>query len=337
VPDYRKAILQATLAADRLHKDFDTKAHSQKGDSRINVFDMFVKLDIPMLFRPLATLLGAYLDDPSPGVLVTTKRQLSIQRFTAGHELGHAVLKHRPSLDDEDAIFRANSASTSHHEEQEIQANAFASQLLMPRWLVAHHMARQSWTPDEVKKPEVIYQLSLRLGTSYSATCYSLLTNKIIRRNTYENVVGISPKAIKKSLIAPYEPANWYGDTWIITERDDGMFLEGSRSDLVVLSFAEHCGSGYIWRLDDLADAGLVIVEDGRSHGSDEELIGGIVSRKVIAESQTGAKGLVRLREVRPWQVAGKAIQSVDLDVDLSGPVTAGLLPAQREAALGAA
>ncbi len=237
MPDYRKAILQATLAADRLHKDFDTKAHIEKGDSRINVFDMFVKLDIPVVFRPLASLLGAYLDDPSPGVLVTTKRPLSIQRFTAGHELGHAVLKHRPSLDNEDAIFRAIPASTTKHEEQEIQANAFASQLLMPRWLVAQHMTRQSWTNDDVKKPDVIYQLSLRLGTSYSAMCYSLLTNKIIRRSTYENVVEISPKAIKKTLVAPYEPANWYGDMWIITERDDGMFLQGSRSDLVVLSF----------------------------------------------------------------------------------------------------
>jgi Zn-dependent peptidase ImmA (M78 family) len=336
MPVNRAALMQAILAADRLHKQFDTKAHTQKGDGRIDVFKMFVDLDIPMLFRPLNGLLGAYLADPNPGVMITTKRQLPIQRFTAGHELGHAVLKHQPSLDDEEAIFRSVELSTSDYDVQEMQANAFASQLLMPRWLIAEHMERQQWTPQAIGTPETIYQLSLRLGTSFAAACYALYSNKVINKATYKRVSLVNPKAIKQPLVAPYEPANWYGDVWLITERDDGLLLEGSRSDLVIISFAEHAGSGYIWRLDDLVDAGLVIVQDRRSSEGDDDLIGGVVSRKVVTESQKGAKGSVSLREVRPWQVAGKALHSVNLDLDLNGPVTPGLLPAQREAALGA-
>jgi hypothetical protein len=57
----------------------------------------------------------------------------------------------------------------------------------------------------------------------------------------------------------------------------------------------------------------------------------------VIAEAQQGASGHVHLREVRPWQDAGEPLQSLDLDVDLSGPVPAGLLPKQLEALLGVA
>jgi Zn-dependent peptidase ImmA (M78 family) len=49
--------------------------------------------------------LGAYLSDPAPGVLITTQGPMSIQRFTAAHELGHFSMRHQPSLDD-DSILR---------------------------------------------------------------------------------------------------------------------------------------------------------------------------------------------------------------------------------------
>lgn len=331
----RDAILQAVMAADRLHKEFDTKSVAESGVGRIDVFDMFVKYDLPLVFRPLNKLLGAFLDEDSPGVLVTTQRQLPIQRFTAGHELGHYVLKHKPHADDETSIFRSNEI-TAGTDLQEVQANSFSSELLMPRWLIASHMKRQEWTPEDIVRPEVIYQLSLRLGTSYSGTCYALFTNKIIARPVYDSLVELQVKKIKQPFIGSHEPVNWKGDMWLITERDDGLCVQGSRSDLVVLHFAEHSGSGYIWRLDDLVSAGLEIVSDQRSANGPEDVVGGIITRNVIAEAKNGAKGVVKLRELRPWQVAGKAIKSVDLDVDLNGPMRQGLLPKQREAALGA-
>ena len=55
---------------------------------------------------------------------------------------------------------------------------------------------------------------------------------------------------------------------WLITERDDGLLLEGSRSDLVVINVLEHSGSGYLWRIDDLAAVGLAVVSDGRHRPS---------------------------------------------------------------------
>ncbi len=75
-------------------------------------------------------------------------------------------------------------------------------------------------------------------------------------------------------------------------------------------------------------------MQDDRAANPDKELIGGVVFRTVIAQPQDGASGHVRLREMRPWQAAGEPLQSLELDVDLSGPVGPGLLPAQREAAL---
>ena len=219
---------------------------------------------------------------------------------------------------------------------QEIQANAFASQLLIPSWLLAKQVRRQGWTHENLIEADTVYQLSLRLGTSYSATCHALLSTSVIKPAAYDNLIDVKPRDIKKRLLFPYEPENYKGDVWIITERDDSLLLEGSRSDSVVIDVLEHSGSGYLWRIDDLAEVGLAVVSDGRTDQHDKEAIGGMVFRSVVAKSEKGAIGHVNLREVRPW-MAADPLHSLNLDIDFTGPVPAGLLLAQREALLGVA
>jgi hypothetical protein len=102
----RDDILNAVYEANRFHKDYDTEARAKGGEGRIDVFGMLVEKDIPVMFRPLRNLLGAYIDDPGQGVMVTTQRQLPVQRFTAAHELGHAALGHEASLDEEEVLGR---------------------------------------------------------------------------------------------------------------------------------------------------------------------------------------------------------------------------------------
>ena len=282
----RAAIMSAIVAADRLHEQFDTKVRADRGEGRIDVFGMLVARDIPVMFRPLKALLGAFLDDPSPGVMVTTQRQLPVQRFTAAHELGHAVLGHKASLDIEETLARSPFVDRESYDLREIQANAFASQLLMPAWLLAKQLERQELSRQDMTKPDTVYQLSLRLGTSYTATCHALSGHRLIKQVVCRSLLEIKPKQIKQRIAAPYQPKSWYGDVWMITEHDDGMILEGSRWDLVVLKFMEHSGSGYLWQLGDLADAGLAVVRDGRVAGPDEQTIGGVVSRTVIAKAR---------------------------------------------------
>ena len=329
----RDDILNAVYEANRLHKQYDTEALAKQGEGRIDVFGMLVNRDIPVMFRPLKNLLGAYLDDPGQGVMVTTQRSLPVQRFTAAHELGHAALGHEASFDEEEILTRALFVTEASYDTREIQANAFATELLTPQWLIVHHMTRQGWKGENLTDPVVVYQLALRMGSSYAATCYALAECRGIDRSTCDRLLMVKPKAIKQSLAKPYEPKNWYEDVWLVTERDNSMVLQGSRSDLVVLKMQEHANSGYVWQFGDLLDAGLAIREDGRA-SSGQQHIGGIVFRTVIAEAQNGASGHVNLREVRPWQPTGKPLNSMELDVDLSGPVPAGLHSAQREEAL---
>ncbi len=105
------------------------------------------------MFRPLKNLLGAYFSDPDTGVMVTTKRPLPVQRFTAAHELGHAVLGHEASLDDEEVLERPIFASDTSGDPREDQANAFAAELLTPQWLIVHPMKRQGWRRESFSDP----------------------------------------------------------------------------------------------------------------------------------------------------------------------------------------
>jgi len=339
VPDFRAAILSAVAEADRLHNQFDVRSRIDRGNGRIDVFNMLVSRDIPIVFKPLKGLLGAFLnEDGATGVMVSTKRPLPVQRFTAAHEFGHAVLGHETSLDDEAMLARMPfSDQTTRSDVREVQANAFASELLMPKWLLANHMIRQGWKPADLATPATVYQLSLRLGTSYAAACNTLLYRNVISRQAYDQLSFVTPKVIKQSLAAPHQPESWHGDVWVVTERDDGLLLEGSRTDLVVFRLAEHSGSGYMWRFEELAEVGLLSVHNVRTSDRDADVIGGVVSRTVIAAVQDDAKGELHLKEVRPWQVGGEPLHSLNLLVDLSGPLKDGLLPAQREAYLGAA
>lgn len=175
--DMRTPRMRAVQAADRLHAEFDTETYTDGAQGRIDVFGMLARRGLPVLFRPLDKLLGAYLNEDAPGVILTTRRQLPVQRWTAAHELGHAVLKHRTSTDGKEVLARSpfvNQDSTQ-YDLQEIQANAFASQLVTPDWLLSKHVRRQGWTPADLVRPEVVYQLSLRLGASYAATCHALV------------------------------------------------------------------------------------------------------------------------------------------------------------------
>ena len=101
---YATAVRHATMVAARLHRNLGTEDRVTQEGGRVDVFEAAVRLEVPLLFRPLEGLLGAFLNDPIPGVLVTTRRPLSVQRLTAAHELGHQQLGHKPSLDDESIL-----------------------------------------------------------------------------------------------------------------------------------------------------------------------------------------------------------------------------------------
>src|SRR5258708_5791887 len=183
------------MAAARLHLRLGTRERMALRGGGVDVFGVVVGLRVPLLLRPLKGLLGAYLPHPIPGVLVTTERPLSIQRFTTSHELGHFSLQHLPSLDDESILRRmAMPDAPDEPNMQETEADAFAIGFLMPRWLIEWHCQRQGWLARDLATPRNVYQLSLRLGASYEATTWTLQRFNLIGADAGQTLRRAPPR-----------------------------------------------------------------------------------------------------------------------------------------------
>src|ERR1700676_4599541 len=151
---YAGAVRNGSMAASRLHMQLGTQENMRQHGGGVDVFAATLGLNLPLILRPLDGLLGAYISEPISGVLVTTERPLSIQRFTAAHELGHFRLKHLPSLDDESILRRmAMQTMAAGPNMQEVEADSFAIAFLMPRWLIAWHCQRQGWLARNLTEP----------------------------------------------------------------------------------------------------------------------------------------------------------------------------------------
>jgi len=336
--DQRAAILVGTKAAHTLHRDLGIRdTVERQGGARVDVFAAIGKLGATLMFQPLDKLLGAYVPAEEPGVLITTRRPLPVQRFTGAHELGHLYMGHEPSLDDEKILRRAPfSTASSRTDRQEREADAFASMFLSPAWLLALILQRQKWTGRDLVDARLVYQTSLRIGTSYQATCHALERHKAIDRGTRDHLLESEPKDIKRSLLGGYSPPDWRSDVWVLSENDEGALIEGGRNDLFVVRLRENSGAGYLWNIDELRAAGFAVVADDRE--DDEiETVGGALTRRVTARSEDRAQGHLVLQERRPWLPQKPPLHELHLHYDLRGPEEPGLWEPEQRRVLEAA
>ncbi len=126
-------------------RNWETKAEKQA----IRIWDP-IKFPIPVDVKRLAESLGVQVlyeeleedvsgmmvtrEDLSVVILVNQKHHEHRKRFTIAHELGHYLL-HRaisPVFVDSKKVFYRNSVASTGEEKQEIEANSFAAELLMP-------------------------------------------------------------------------------------------------------------------------------------------------------------------------------------------------------------
>lgn len=94
------------------------------------------------------------LDDDTSGVLIRKSNKAVIgvnqfhhpnrQRFTIAHELGHYFLHREGKQDGSTMVFvdYRNNKSSVGEDQQEITANAFAAELLMPKKVLEHYLEK---------------------------------------------------------------------------------------------------------------------------------------------------------------------------------------------------
>jgi Zn-dependent peptidase ImmA (M78 family) len=215
--------LNAAASAKRLHRQLGLEARIHRSGGSVDVFEIIAELDIPLLFKPLETAQGLCLPKPLRGIMITTRRTLSIQRFTAAHELGHLMLNHEASIDLE-ILERGPLGPDKGRDLQEVAADAFAAEFMLPRWLYGYHIQRQGWSVAELLNPHITYQLSLRMGASYEATCWGLLSHQILKRPDVDRLRKEKVANMKARLGDGYE---W--DVGIL--REAGLEILDDRSE----------------------------------------------------------------------------------------------------------
>lgn len=277
----RTSILRGVEGAAETHEAFRSREQHGNGLSAIDVFGMIDDLGIPLLFEPLDELLGACVRVSSTevGILVTSRRDLHMQRFTAAHELGHFVLEHEGSLDREIRM----PGEAPDRDPVELEANSFAAELLLPKWLVKAAARRRGWWGENsLRNPLDVYQLSLRLAASYTATCWTLASHDFIDRESADALIGDGKrlKAVKQQLLqgAPLEDP--WADVWLLRREDDGATLDAGPSDIFVFDLEEPAATGRRWEFAGALEQGFSLIDDV-SH-FDDGVVGGASARRVI-------------------------------------------------------
>ncbi len=332
----RDAILRGMKAAAKFHRDLATRERND-GSVRIDVYGAIARTGAVLMFQTLDPLLGAFMrEEGTEGIIVTIRRPVGQQRFTASHELGHLMMRHDPHADDDRILRRAPVEGRYQGVPvQEREADAFASHFLLPKFALAQLMRQQQWSTHDFEDPQTLYQASLRLGASYDATVRAFEREKTISLARRRDLLRTKPRDLKADLVNGHPVNGWANrDVWRLTEHDEGVVIEARREDLFLLKLREHRGSGYLWTFDELKRAGFVIVRD-EAEPLTPGRIGGIKRRVVLGEASMLQEGSYLLEERRGWGDARPA-QTLSLSFRSCPGREAGLFEQQLERLLSA-
>ena len=230
--------------ARRLSAAYALNARQSLGVSMrdpLDVYDAIRRSNLWLMFQPLEGLYGIYQQaGDAAGVVINVKVHPALQRFTAAHELGHHLLGHENSLDPEDHIRRF-----SHLEAQELEAQFFAAEFLMP--IAAVNSIASEFDIDKASvAADDVYQMSLRLRTSYVATVNRLQTLDWYGSARARELRKVTPKSIKRNMLrSPLSDAR--SDVWQVTRATSHVAAQVG--DGLRVSLSETPSSGYRWQL----------------------------------------------------------------------------------------
>lgn len=225
---------RALQAADELLNDLGIDQ-----EQPVDVFGIIDDLDLDLVFNSLNTLLGAVVPSGSGGIMLTTQRGPSVQRYTAAHEIGHWILDiDQLAFDAEEDIFWPSV-------DRERLAQLFAGQLLMPPPLVYAMTRRYAISGSSVTAPAV-YQAARDMGASYEAAVWQMTNLGIVDTTQRDYLLSHTPGQIKAELCQGHRPHGWV-DVWPVDLTSSPEHLELVAGDELFVSLPENRSTGYRW------------------------------------------------------------------------------------------
>lgn len=216
----------------------------------IDVFDAIERLGLWLVFQPIDTFLGAVIPQGSGGIMITTQRRLTIQRYTAAHEIGHWRLEHDPlAIDTAREIFETTA------DEKERVAQLFASYFLMPPELVYAAASQNGVTAGAGMSPVQAYLIARDMRVSYEAALRQMGNLGIVSDAERDALLNVQPMEIKQGLAHGHRPVNKNAEVWPLDARISYAHqLDVTVDDEIVIALPENRTTGYRW-LDEAANA----------------------------------------------------------------------------------
>lgn len=305
----RQRLLDASKRAAQVHQDVGSATRFANGFSRINPLMLAEEAGVAvMLTEQLDKLLGAFLREGRSGILVNSDRPVGMMHMTCAHELGHYFLNHVTAVDEH--LDYGDGASVAEQE-----ANQFAYSLMAPMWLVVRAAKAKGWGKLNLLQPDVVYQLSLRLGISFTAMTWALARLKMITPAQAGAIAAARLRTLKTSGLPAGVTLEKNADVWVLDARDKDWIIEPRSTDRFLLNLPSHATAGYLWSANELAGEGFTlspVLVDAREQKRDlPPLVGGggedqyYLSGPAL-EHPSQRSSEFRLRETRPW-VANEA------------------------------
>ncbi|MHB1734902.1 MAG: ImmA/IrrE family metallo-endopeptidase [Ferrimicrobium acidiphilum] len=349
----RDDLLAATRRASEVINSYNVRERIADGYTRIDPALIASEADVTVIYRPFERILGAFIrEDGASGIIVNVARPRGLVHMTCAHELGHYFLGHE-SVADETVEYSATSRLI------EQQADHFAYSLLAPRWLVVATMRMKGWNRSDLETPFVVYQLSLRLGISFTAMVWSLVRLQLLSDDTAERVAKCTPKRLKQEALNGLDLTDARSDVWVLDASDRDRILEPGYGDQFVIDLPNHAGSGHLWSGEALESEGFTLrpfVHDARRTPRSEQdkhvIVGGDGAKmryvlhppeSVRERGQTSYSDVlssckrhtISLQETIPWLSKQELSDRLSLNAEFDA-ITDGFSHPERERRLAA-
>lgn len=158
------------------------KQGDMKAPDQIDMNELAKRLDVTLEFKPLGEISGALLRKNNRIIIgVNNDHHRNRQRFTIAHEIGHLLLHSNNSLY-VDKIFPVKLRDQSSSEAvdiDEIEANAFAAELLMPLFMLENEPELKRQVID-YEYENIIASLAERYKVSTQAMTFRLINLGLI-------------------------------------------------------------------------------------------------------------------------------------------------------------
>ena len=120
-----------------------------------------------------------HIVDGTPLIGVNSSHSKTRQRFTIAHELGHLTLHGEQTFVDRRFVFLRDQRAASGSDREEIQANMFAAELLMPQAWLSSDIGEDGF---DFGDDDALGELARRYGVSQSAMAFRLVNLGLAER-----------------------------------------------------------------------------------------------------------------------------------------------------------